>query len=1180
MTTDRDILWAHKEWISPLQPVGLVVSPPALQKAQVVASRNVLTEQVLLTSLTVPHEEADNGAIPELRDLLQGVLRWREADLVPAPEGLEVHLPAYQDVLRPTFAVPDPDQPGAWLLLVEVLPRGADLDAANPHHEGWRASPQERFERLLRELSVPVGLLWNGTRLRLVYAPKGETSGHLTFPIQEMTEVRGRPFLSGMLCLLDADCVFSPDKPRRLGTLLSESRKYQATVSNALAGQVLEALHELLRGVAVADQAAGGRILATVVPEHHDHLYAGLVSVLMRLVFLLYAEDRDLMPKDPVYVQHYSIGGLYERLRADHGLYPDTMDQRYGAWSHLLSLFRLVHDGGRHAGLSLPARNGELFNPDSYPFLEGRPYGVHRVLQQIFDAPKVPDGVIYRVLQNLLILDEERLSYRSLDVEQIGSVYEAIMGFGVERALGSSIGLKPKHVVVNLESLLRKGGADRSRWIGEEAECKLPAGVATAVGQAGTVEALVAALGSRVSPYTPVMLPRGALYLQPGQERRRSGSHYTPRELTAPIVKTTLRPIFEAMGERPTPEQILSLKVCDPAMGSGAFLVEACRQLGEKLVEAWELHGRLPEIPPDEEPYLFARRKVAQTCLYGVDKNPMAASLAKLSLWLVTLARDHAFTFLDHALKHGDSLVGFSRLQIASFRWDVVGAWSAPLFSGMAKNLGKAKAERRRIQELGDDHDVEVRDAFEAAEVATREARLKGDLLVAAFFGGTKPKEREGLRTEYLGLWQGRADEFGQLNHEGTKGTKVSEIVAGLRGGERPVPAFHWEIEFPEVFDRENEGFDCFVGNPPFAGKNTIAASTPPAFLDWMKTLHAESHGNADLVAHFFRRAFDLLGDGGAFGLIATNTIAQGDTRSTGLRWILKNGGVIYEATRRKKWPGLAAVVVSVVSVGKEPQRRKDAKMLLDGKEVSRISAFLFAGGPDDDPAALAENAGKSFQGSIVLGMGFTFDDTNPEATSIAEMHRLIATNPRNAERIFPYIGGEEVNQSPSHQHRRYVINFGEVELDEAACWLDLLSIVERKVKGRRGSHSTAPWWQHERPRGDLYLAAEAVENVIVRSLTSSQFQCFTLLPRGMVFDQTLLAFPISSFTGLALLTSRCHEAWALFFGATMKDDPRYNLEDCFRPYPFPPRLAVRPGSRSGGTGLLRVSCRSHGAEQ
>src|SRR5205814_3829073 len=155
----------------------------------------------------------------------------------------------------------------------------------------------------------------------------------------------------------------------------------------------------------------------------------------------------------------------------------------------------------------------------------------------------------------------------------------------------------------------------------------------------------------------------------------------------------------------------------------------------------------------------------------------------------------------------------------------------------------------------------------------------------------------------------------------------------------------------------------CIVGNPPFAGKNTIIEGHADGYLDWVKVIHEESHGNADLVAHFFRRAFNLLWSGGAFGLIATNTIAQGDTRSTGLRWICTHGGTIDAARKRYKWPGRAAVVVSVVHV-----RRGEivGPFDLDGRHVNRITAFLFHFGPDENPPTLNANTGGCFRGAEV----------------------------------------------------------------------------------------------------------------------------------------------------------------------------------------------------------------------
>ena len=160
------------------------------------------------------------------------------------------------------------------------------------------------------------------------------------------------------------------------------------------------------------------------------------------------------------------------------------------------------------------------------------------------------------------------------------------------------------------------------------------------------------------------------------------------------MVQEALRPVLARLGENPTPEQILSLKVCDPAMGSGAFLVETGKQLAEALVKAWRAHRCTPALPPDEDEALHARRRVALHCLYGVDKNPRAVELAQLSLWLATLARDHEFTFLDHALKCGDSLLG---MNLNALRPAGTGQqdW---VKSHLEQRIAEARAARARIR--------------------------------------------------------------------------------------------------------------------------------------------------------------------------------------------------------------------------------------------------------------------------------------------------------------------------------------------------------------------------------------------------------------------------------------------------------------------------------------------------
>jgi len=1268
---------AHLEWLGFIQPQGLVVSAPALAKAGAILNRQDAEGQSRLAGCIREREldpaRGPEPCLPDFREFAGAVLGWglspkgyAGTDESPIPAELEVPLPDYGETLRPDFAVRernprDGDPP--WQLLVQVLDAGQDLDAparsggggAGPRLE---ASPHGRAERLLRGTGVPAGLLFNGTALRLISAPRGESSGWMDFRVADMSRTAGRPLCSALRLLLSEQRLLALPRGQRLAALLEDSRKYQNEVSERLSEQVMHALYELLRGLQAAHDASGGDLLRDPLSEDgdRDDIYRGLLSVILRLVFLLYAEERGMLPEDNTFIRHYSLTGLYQRLREDYALHPDTMDQRFGAWAQLLVLFRLIHDGARAhrtgGAVTLPERRGALFDPDRFPFLEGRHAraGVRQTVGRV-QPPLVSDGAVYRVLEKLLVLDGEHLSYRTLDVEQIGSVYETIMGFRMEVATGPSIAIKPARKLgapntIDLDTLLAQPTGSRARWLQAHTDRSVTDTVAKGLRTAATVNDLHAALDRVLDKdATPDLVPPGALVLQPNEERRRSGSHYTPRELTEPIVRHTLAPILERLRQEasppgstdshaasaPTapgyeglppaadagavrPEQILDLKVCDPAMGSGAFLVETCRQLADALIEAWGAHGEMPSIPPDEDEVIFARRLVAQRCLYGIDRNPMAVDLAKVSLWLSTLARDHPLTFVDHAFRHGDSLVGLTRRQIEALQWSADPPSPQKDFEVM--RIGERVAEvaelRGRIREAGEEvSDQERHDLWHNARDEIGEVRIFGDLVLAAFFSESKPKLREERRREFA-----KAVVNGEAIH-------YLPWLEEQRDAHPPFAPFHWEIEFPEVFDRENPGFDAFVGNPPFAGKNAIAAGNVTSYPDWLKAVHDESHGNADLVAHFYRRAFDLVRDGGALGLIATNTIAQGDTRSSGLRWICEDGGEIYQATKRVQWPGEAAVVVSVLHIAKtgttadvgtegEPAEngtpgdglataRFAGAKVLDGAIVENITAFLFHRGGHADPVRLEANAGKSFVGSYVLGMGFTFDDTDRKgvASPLSEMHRLIETDPHNREAIFPYIGGEEVNTSPTHAHHRYVINFRDyplrrvqspkfwADMDKqereeclrtgrvpedypdpvAADWPELLAIVEQRVKPERMKVNRKVrrdrWWQFGDRQPALSLATDRLERVLTVSRVGQQ-AAFAFLPPNTVYAESTVVFPLVTYAAFATLQSRPHEIWARFFGSSMKDDLRYTPSDCFETFPFPdriPKTERRPGS-------------------
>ena len=896
---DRD---PDLEWLDHVQPVGLVVAPGVLKELGLTPLHQSPVDTGVAAELLNPDLARPSLANPWA--FVEKVLGWEARHVAGVPGGLQipdeliVRLPEHGTTLEPSWAVAElgeSEQP--WQLLVRLEVAGVDPDVRS-QLDGWEATPHQRFERLLRDTGVLAGLMITDNVMRLVYAPRGETSGHLSFPLRPFGTVSGRPMLAGLKLVLDGFRLFSDADERRLPALLKRSRDAQASVSTELAGQVLGALHDILRGLDAADP----ELVQELARSNPGYLYEGLLTVLMRLVFILYAEDRDLLPSRSdarareIYEMSYSVRGLYAKLVEDAALNPDTMDERWGGWGQLLALFRLIHEG--HSTHFVQARGGKLFDPDEFPFLEGRAdkKDPSRVMQ-------VSDGCILRILEGLMTLklrgqEREGLSYRTLDVEQIGSVYETVMGFTVEEASSRMLAIKAGKnnrtpVFVALDELLAKKGKNRIKDLKENVGRSLTVAQAKPVEEAKSVEDLAAALDAivdeRGSP-RHVVAAAGTPILQPTGERRRTGSHYTPRNLTAPIVTHALEPAFERLGPDATPDQILDLKVCDPAMGSGAFLVEACRSIAARLVQAWarwpETH---PTIPADEDEELHARRLAAQRCLYGVDRNPRAVDLARLSLWLVTLAKDHEFTFLDHALKCGDSLVGLSPEQIAAANWDTSKPGLPLLRPLVAERVAEADQARAEIRSAPDDTMRAIQEQRHMhVEVRLSPVRLLGDAVIAAFFSADKPKAREKVRAEAESQFSGHNARWDLLETSARR----------LREGEHAIPPFHWAIEFPEVFKRENGGFDAIVGNPPFLGGSYITRTYGERYFSYLTNNYLGCIHHCDYVGYFFRRNFELLRAGAVMGLIATKTIAQGDTREGALNSILESGGQIIRAKR------------------------------------------------------------------------------------------------------------------------------------------------------------------------------------------------------------------------------------------------------------------------------------------
>lgn len=565
----------------------------------------------------------------------------------------------------------------------------------------------------------------------------------------------------------------------------------------------------------------------------------------------------------------------------------------------------------------------------------------------------------------------------------------------------------------------------------------------------------------------------------------------------------------------------------------------------------------------------------------------MAADLAKLSLWLATLAKDHPFTFLDHSLRSGDSLVGLGRKQISSLHWEPQ-KQRTTVTKALEDAIRRAAAARRDILEGGDFLSPELKaQKLALADDALSKPRLIGDAIIAAFFSAEKPKDRQ----KTLDVLTEPVEEF--LSAGGAAGragagdyvaaqSRIADLVNWLRGKPRDgavaasydaiVPQgshslrllpFHWELEFPEVFSRDREGFDAIVGNPPFLGGPQLSELLGgPAYQEWLKETTPRAFGNADLAAYFFRRGFSLLQPQGTLGFLSTKTISEGATRTTGLQALIELGATIYDVQRSMKWPGEASVIVSVVHVA-GPALHMQRSAVRDGKAVEAITSRLLPGHEPPDPVPVAANDLRSFMGIGLGGSGFVLG-TN-------EYNKLAETL-ENRECLMPLLGGEEVNTSPTQSHERYAINFGTRSLEEAERFPALLEIVRERVKPERdrqkdhgpGKHGKKYWWQHVLRRDPLYEAIRPLSRCLVTAITTSHLAFSFQHPR-QVFVHSIAACAFSTYAPFAALQSRAHTLWADVMSSSLGGTMRYSVGDAFQTFSFPEKFETAPSLEAAG---------------
>jgi hypothetical protein len=652
----------------------------------------------------------------------------------------------------------------------------------------------------------------------------------------------------------------------------------------------------------------------------------------------------------------------------------------------------------------------------------------------------------------------------------------------------------------------------------------------------------------------------------------------------------------------------LDLKICDMAMGSAAFLVQVCRWLGERLVEAWEAaerdgkaisaDGKVLEaraghdlLPPDRDERLsLARRLIAERCVYGVDINPMAVELAKLSLWLVTLAKGRPFGFLDHNLRCGDSLLGITSLeQVENFHLDP--AKGRELHKGLfdpkhriQAAVSKASELRRqlcgtRILDIEDVRsmarlDAEAKQLFAAPE-------LVADVLLGAAVQGDESTDD---------LLKSIADDLQRaLVHGGNDAERVRHRARELLDADcperlKPRRPFHWAIEFPEVFGRDRSGFDAVVGNPPFLYGKRVSGVLGSGYSDHLSAIHRPATKNVDFSMHFVRRAATLVREAGTIGIIATSSIAEGQTREAGLDWMLHNNFSIYSADARLSWPGRAAVLISRISLMRGSW---SGNTTLDCRRVESISAYLTADATFA-PVPLTENEGLAFRGVVPNGMGFVID--HEQATE------FIRVRPRNRKVVLPYLIGEDVNTDPEQRPSRWIINFWDWNRETAEEYVEPFQWVRKHVKPHRDQMGEQKksvkdrWWQFEAVGRDLFTAIgrrDVFQNAqsrtgrlgnasplrrVIGIARVSKTGAFTFLSNDAVFcEVTVIASDDAAV--LALLQSSVHMVFAWAIAGRMKNDLRYSPTACLQAFPFPRDVGAREKLSQLGEAL--TECRT-----
>jgi len=602
-----------------------------------------------------------------------------------------------------------------------------------------------------------------------------------------------------------------------LEQILTASTEFAQSVSDNLRKQVYDALRYVAQGF--LDYPDNSLVPD---PETCKQIYDNSLTLLYRLLFIFYAEARDLLPlqKNVKYRDRYSLysikkdiaNGLYEELLPDSGI----------VWPRLKTLFHFINMGS--PPLSVTTFDGGLFDPKRHEFLERYVVG---------------DLNLCRAIDKLARVNFQFVDYRDLAIRHLGTIYEGLLEYKLQIAVEPMVERKSDSKIVPAEGVLKK---------------------------------------DRVAAFQ-----QGEVYLvTDAGERKVTGSYYTPDYIVKYMVDQAVGPILRDTVEDTEDDfqkiqAVLAVNILDPSMGSGHFLVEVVEYIARFLVE---LGVRSEEI--DEADMAYWKRRVAQLCVYGIDLNPLAVELAKLSLWLATAADDRPLSFLDHHLRVGNALIGSWLSEIAPDQH--LG------LKNQKKKKAKVIEEKKETSQLSllsenefqyntstalnfiasIEHNpgITIQDvkAQETAYVEQRQHfseryRRLADLGVALYFMDIDNELWKPLANHALGKAIALSLQFENIHEQAADLAKEKRF-------------FHWELDFPNIFfDQQGQplgekaGFDVVIGNPPYVRQEQLSADKP-----YFSNHYSVYHGVADLFVYFFAQGLNLLRMGGRLAYISSNT--------------------------------------------------------------------------------------------------------------------------------------------------------------------------------------------------------------------------------------------------------------------------------------------------------------------